>query len=206
MLSTVSPKVADPALRMTLLETAARLIAEDGPGLTLRRLAAEVGTSTMAVYTHFGGMDELRGAVCMEAFRRFADHLDSVAQTKDPVFDLGMLGGAYMRNALTNPNMYRVMFLDPPPVLGGFSGADTFNTLVVAVERATAHGRFAPGDAVVRAQQIWALSHGAVSLHLAGFFDVGYLATAMRAGAITLFIGFGDDPAKARRSMARVGR
>ena len=56
MLSTVSPRTADPALRVTLIETAARLIAEHGTdALTLRRLASEVGASTMAIYTHFGG-------------------------------------------------------------------------------------------------------------------------------------------------------
>ena len=43
------------------MEAAARLIATDGlASLTLRRLTREVGTSTMAIYTHFGSMDELR--------------------------------------------------------------------------------------------------------------------------------------------------
>src|SRR4051812_34653733 len=48
-------------MRMALIDAAARLIATEGlGGLTLRRVTEEVGTSTMAVYTHFGGMPELR--------------------------------------------------------------------------------------------------------------------------------------------------
>src|SRR5436189_5969729 len=54
-------------LRSALIEAAARLIAAKGAaGMTLRGLAEEVGTSTMAVYTHFGGMPELRRAVRRE--------------------------------------------------------------------------------------------------------------------------------------------
>ena len=61
------------SLRPALIEAAARLIATEGAdGLTLRRVADEVGTSTMAVYTCFGGMPELRRAVRREGFARLA--------------------------------------------------------------------------------------------------------------------------------------
>jgi AcrR family transcriptional regulator len=67
------PKTADPSVRTALIEHAARITAEEGrEALTLRRLAAGVGTSTMAVYTHFGGMDDLRRAVRREGFARLA--------------------------------------------------------------------------------------------------------------------------------------
>lgn len=48
------------------MDAAARLLAKEGAaGMSTRRLAAEVGVSTMALYTHFGGMDGL----CREARR-----------------------------------------------------------------------------------------------------------------------------------------
>lgn len=203
----MSPKAADPALRMSLLEQAARLIAEHGvEGLTLRRLANEVGASTMAIYTHFGGMDELRFEVRREAFARLAAHLDAVTPSRDPVFDLGRLGAAYCMNALQNPNMYRVMFLEPrapdePPV-----GYETFETLVEFVDRAMQAGRLRAGDAVQRAREMWALSHGLVSLHLAQMLTLEEMLDTLNEGALTQFIGFGDDPAAARRSMARMRR
>ncbi|HET8930113.1 MAG TPA: TetR/AcrR family transcriptional regulator [Acidimicrobiales bacterium] len=111
------PRVADPAVRAALVETAAQILATEGPSrLTLRHLATRVGTSTMAIYTHFGGMDQLRLEVCTEGFRRLAAHLAAVARTDDPVADLNALGAAYTTNARQNPHLYRAMFLDRLPV------------------------------------------------------------------------------------------
>src|SRR5919112_597937 len=104
MLSSVSPKALDPNVRAKLLDAAARLLAEEGPSaLSTRRLATEVGTSTMAVYTYFSGMDELRHALRKEGFDRFGRFLEEVRETDDPVADLAAQGGAYFANAITNP-------------------------------------------------------------------------------------------------------
>src|SRR5437588_9466561 len=114
MLSRVSPRRRDEGVRLALVESAARLIAEEGnAGLTLRRLADEVGTSTMAIYTHFGGMPELREEVRGEGFARLRAHLEAVEDTGDAVADLAVLGAAYYANGTTNPNLYRVMFMEP---------------------------------------------------------------------------------------------
>ena len=44
-------------VREQLVEAGMRVLERDGlPALSARKLAAETGTSTMAVYTHFGGM------------------------------------------------------------------------------------------------------------------------------------------------------
>ena len=203
----MSPRTADPALRTALVESAARLIAEEGAaGLTLRRLAREVGTSTMVVYTHFGGMDELRQEVRREGFSRLAEHLDAVVPSRDPVFDLGLLGWAYCRNALTNPNLYRVMFMEVTEPGGPVIGYDTFETLVKAVDRAAQAGRFTPGNEVERARQVWALSHGTLALHLANLLTVDDVLETLRQGAVNLFVGFGDEPRATRRSMERMRR
>jgi AcrR family transcriptional regulator len=203
----MSPRSADPALRTALVERAARLIAEEGAaGLTLRRLAREVGTSTMVVYTHFGGMDELRQEVRREGFSRLAEHLDGVVPSRDPVFDLGLLGWAYCRNALTNPNLYRVMFMELTEPGGPVIGYDTFETLVKAVDRAAQAGRFTPGNEVERARQVWALSHGTLALHLANLLTVEDVLDTLWQGAVNLFIGFGDEPRATRRSMERMRR
>jgi AcrR family transcriptional regulator len=196
----MSPKTADPKMRMALLETAAELIAAEGPSqLSLRKLAQAVGTSTMAVYTHFGGMDELRREVRREGFNRLRDHLSAVAQTDDPVADIGQLGAAYYVNAVTNPNLYRAMFMEPP--VGpddGDTGIDTFEILVAAVQRCIDAGRFAPGDAFAMAQQMWALSHGVVALQLAQLLEPLVAQETLRAGAANLKRSF--EPAPRQRS------
>ena len=46
--------------RERLVEAGTRLLERDGPeALKARKVAAEIGVSTMAVYTHFGGMNGL---------------------------------------------------------------------------------------------------------------------------------------------------
>ncbi len=52
------PRSADPHLRERIINTAAQLLATEG-AVSARRLARELGTSTMVVYTHYGGVDEL---------------------------------------------------------------------------------------------------------------------------------------------------
>src|SRR4051794_25846152 len=98
------PRPADPAVRRRLVDAAARALVAREP-LSLRRLAAEVGTSTMAVYTHFGGLDALMREVRREGFRRLSSHLAGVRVTADPVADLVSLGWAYCLNGIENPDL-----------------------------------------------------------------------------------------------------
>ena len=89
------------------------MLADEGrPAVTARRLATEAGTSTMAVYTHFGSMEELFVQMCQEGFARFGVALETPGMTDDPVADWVTQGWAYRRFALDNPHLYRVMFGD----------------------------------------------------------------------------------------------
>jgi AcrR family transcriptional regulator len=202
----VSPRARDESVRTALVEAAARLIATEGSGgLTLRRLADEVGTSTMAVYTHFGGMPELRAEVCREGFARLRSHLLAVEDTGDAVADLAVLGWAYYVNATTNPNLYRAMFMEPIPehAAAYVGGLDTFERLVRGVQRAIDAGRFSATDAVGLATQLWAISHGVVALELAGLLDAAQAVTTFRDASRALFQAYGDRPAALGRSFAR---
>jgi AcrR family transcriptional regulator len=170
------PKVHDEALRVRLLEQAVRTLSEDGlEGLRLRRLAADVGTSTTAVYSLFGGKPGLLEALYDEAFARFGRRLAEVEFTGDPSADLQALGLAYRDSALAEPHFYQVMF---GPVGGAMTGAmtpgpesvrraeGTFLPLVDAVRRAIKAGRMRDADPTVIATTMWACVHGLVSLEL----------------------------------------
>ncbi|HEY3140773.1 MAG TPA: TetR/AcrR family transcriptional regulator [Acidimicrobiales bacterium] len=201
----MSPKVADPAVRTALIEQAARITAEEGrDALTLRRLAAEVGSSTMAIYTHFGGMDDLRRAVRREGFARLAAHLGAVERTGDTVSDLCVGGWAYYLNGTTNPNLYRAMFMDKPiDEADAEVGLYTFEFLVDAVQRCIDAGRFRPGDAVQLANQFWAVSHGVVALELTEMLAPDDALGCLQAAGRNLILGFGDTPSAYARSIAR---
>lgn len=102
---------ADPSVRTALIEAAARHVADGGvDALSLRRVATDVGTSTQAVYTHFGSKDDLVRAVVEEAFHRLDADMRAVPVTDDPLHDLVGVAKAYRHNALTNAHLYRVMF------------------------------------------------------------------------------------------------
>jgi AcrR family transcriptional regulator len=171
----MSPRAADPSLRRALIDRAAAILAEEGQAkLTLRRLTRDVGVSTMAVYTHFGSMEQLRVAISDEGFRRLAAHLASVRKTKDPSADLRALGEAYVANARENPNLYRAMFFDPLPAPPPEMAEDwmaTFQVLVAAVQRWLDEGRGAAGDAEEIATVLWAGEHGLVALELSGLLQ-----------------------------------
>jgi AcrR family transcriptional regulator len=200
------PRPADPAIRSRFIDVAARKLV-DGEAVSLRRIAAEVGTSTMAVYTYFGGVDELMREVRREGFRRLAHHLASVTETRDPVADLIALGWAYSLNGVENPYLYRAMFFETTADLDDAAfGASTFLPVIDAVQRAIDAGRLhvdAPWDPAV---QMWAMAHGALSLALGGMLGVAELLHHMEGGVSACLIGFGDHPRAVRRSVTSARR
>jgi AcrR family transcriptional regulator len=200
----MSPRSADPGVRMALLETAARIIATEGLGkLTLRRLAHDAGTSTMAIYTHFGGMTELRREIRREGFARLGARQAAVATTGDPVADVWSLGLAYYGNAIENPNLYQAMFMDGPVDAGDAGvGLETFGQLVTTVQRCIDAGRFDPADPRALATQLWALVHGLVTLQLARLLSTEQVLGCLDDGARHLVTAFGDDPRAFGRSLA----
>jgi AcrR family transcriptional regulator len=186
-----------------MVRAAAALLAQEGPtALTARRLAREAGTSTMAVYTHFGGMDQLRVAVRKAAFGGLMRTLQQVGPSEDPVADVVEIGLSYCGYARGNPHLYRATFLQAGIEHDDIAaGLDAFAPLVAAVERCLDAGRFSPGPAVPIAMQLWTTVHGAATLHLAGMpFET--LVQTLSAMGRTIFVGLGDEPERAERSVA----
>lgn len=168
-----------PDVRRRLIEEAARILGEEGPSaLSARRLATGAGTSTMAVYTHFGGMGALVDEVATEGFRRLIAHVDAVGVTDDKLADLRNMAGAYRDNALENRHLYGVMF--GAISLSGFGGEGpdlevcdaSFDQLVAGVARAMEAGVLREGDPAAVAAQFWSALHGYVMLELAGMDQV----------------------------------
>jgi AcrR family transcriptional regulator len=185
------------------VEEAARLIATEGPSaLTLRRVAAAAGTSTMAIYTLFGGMPELRRAVRREGFARLAAHLETVEQSDDPVADLVLLGRAYYDNAITNAHLYRTMFMEQPldPEADDLGWKATFDSLVTGVARCIESARFRPEDATAVATELWSIAHGVVTLQLASLMTRRRALEVLEGTTSKLFHAYGDDVRAVARS------
>jgi AcrR family transcriptional regulator len=195
------PRTAPPEVRAALVERAAAMLARREP-VTLRSLVTGIGASTMAVYTHFGGMPGLWRAVRQEGFARLAARLAAVPATDDPVHDLVALGAAYAENAAAHPDLYRAMFdegfaLDDRTVADG-----AFGLLVAAAQRARDAGRFAPDcDPEQLALRYWAAGHGLTMLVLTGVLPVQALLTQSPEIAVALFVAAGDEAERCARSV-----
>jgi AcrR family transcriptional regulator len=178
MASMTSPSTSDrdaSGVRERLLEAAAELLDDEGPqALTARRIAAAAETSTMAVYTHFGGMPALVKQIVAEGFTRLDQHQATVPHTDDPLADLLALALAYRDNAMQNPHLYAVMF--GATSLKGFQlteddmeiGLNSFATLTEYVALAMESGQLRRDDPARVAAQMWTAMHGYVMLELAG--------------------------------------
>jgi AcrR family transcriptional regulator len=158
-----------------LVDEAGRILSADGAAaLTLRRLATATGTSTMAVYTRFGDKQGLLAAMYRAGFERLGAAMTAAVEgVDDPVAALAELGLAYRRAALANPHLYDLMF--GRPVATFDPDADTkevaeasYRPLVDAVQRCMDAGAMTPDDAERVASYLWAVTHGMVSLELAG--------------------------------------
>jgi AcrR family transcriptional regulator len=193
-------RTKDPAVRTLLIERAGQMLRTREP-ITLRSLVAGTGVSTMAVYTYFGGMDGMWKALRQEGFTRLAARLATVATSTDPVRDLAALGAAYVRNALDNPDLYRVMFDATVDLEDSEAADETLHYLVRAADRAKNADRFrADTDPLELATQTWIIGHGLVSLVATGPLPHQTLAHGIPL-LTAMFISTGDDPDKCRLSV-----
>jgi AcrR family transcriptional regulator len=165
------PKIHDDALRVELIEAAARILVAEGPhSLSTRRIAGEVGTSTTAIYSLLGSKSGLMRAMYLEGFGRLATRQNAVPRTEDPVADLRALGLAYFENGVANPNLYDVMFhrpvqeFTPEPADVAFA-LTTLQDVVDLAQRCIDDGFFV-GEATDIATEVWAVVHGLTSLTL----------------------------------------
>jgi AcrR family transcriptional regulator len=206
--------------RDRLVDAGLRVLTTSGPsGLNARRLAAEIGSSTMTVYTHFGGMPGLYEALARESFNRLGRELHDAPRSDDPVADLLTHALIYHRFVCADPHRYRLMFGASAPNAGPFpsdqsSRGDGLMTLaaVNVAFREVVHlvrgcmdaGRLRAGEPAMVTGQMWSLLHGFVMLELAGVFG-GYahgVGEVLAPASINLLVGLGDELDAARESVA----
>jgi AcrR family transcriptional regulator len=204
--------------RARLLQVALRMLEELGPeALQARKLTAEVGTSTQAVYTLFGGMPGLFEALVADGFARFARHMEAVPETDDPVADFFSKGWAYADWALSQPQLYRLMFgltggllrlhgrleMTVSGAVANFpEGQAAADMMVRSLDRVKAAGRIGPVDTVIAAGQFLSATHGYVLLEIGGAFgQQGEGRQVIAPLAVNLMVGLGDSREAAERSL-----
>ncbi len=163
-------------LANALLGAAGSLLAEGGARpLTLRAVARRAGVSAMAPYRHFADREALLAAVAADGFARLAAALETGAEGATPGERLFNAGLAYIRFALTNPALYRLMFGPDLPDKGRHPVlVDNGAAALAACRRlvgACADGETPPEAIERRTAAKWAQVHGIAGLMLDGLLD-----------------------------------
>ncbi|HEX7096208.1 MAG TPA: TetR/AcrR family transcriptional regulator [Acidimicrobiales bacterium] len=158
-----------------LLDAASKLLTTEGIGaLTVRRMAAAAGCSTMGVYSRFGGKDGVLEELYKEGVRRLFSAVDEVGDTDDPLDDLRRCLLQYRRNALDNASHYLIVFGGAAPGFVPSPDAHTeslasFARLATRVERAQHAGLLIASEPPEQiAELIWGTIHGHVMLEIVG--------------------------------------
>lgn len=101
-----------PESTKTRLFQAARALfdAEGEAGLSMRRIAAAVGMTPMAIYKHYADKDALLNALMLDGFVAWEARVARIA-AQDPADWLRALATAFLDFALTEPRRYEAAFL-----------------------------------------------------------------------------------------------
>jgi AcrR family transcriptional regulator len=159
------PRYHHGDLRRSLIAGGLVLLEEKGASaLGLREIARLVGVSAAAPYRHFADRKALLEAVAAEGFRDFTAAMAKAADGVAEDGQLATMAFAYVRFALDQPALFRLMFsseLHPyrDPELREQADA-AYATIAVAAAR---EDKSAPGEMAV---MCWSFVHGLAMLVL----------------------------------------
>jgi AcrR family transcriptional regulator len=160
-------------LRAALIAEGLRLLAlQEADALSLREVARGVGVSATSVYRHFPDKAALLTALAVEGLKTLGAEqarADAAAGGGDAGF--AATGRAYVRFALANPALFRLIFTTPAldKTSHGIGGSAAGALLLAHAMREAEHSG---GEARVRVARSWALVHGLAMLMLDGQIPV----------------------------------
>lgn len=157
-------------LRQSLISEGLRMLGErDADSLSLRELARSVGVSATSVYRHFPDKEALMTALALEGLAELGKAQREASEAVGGgTAGFKETGRAYVRFALANPALFRLIFASPalsPGRVGGDINSEAHALLQANAAAAAARGG---GEQSVNAVQAWALVHGLAMLMLDG--------------------------------------
>ena len=159
------------------------IFAKDGiEAMTMRAVAREVGISPTAIYRHYENQEAILQEIWSVGCADLAKSLNEPIESNDPTDRMLTLTHRYVSWALTQPEIFELMYRDNPyglnPLPAG-SGDDltaitnnSIRALVREIENAIRMGRWRNEDKWQMAVAIWSLSRGLISLCHAGLVEM----------------------------------
>lgn len=160
----LGPRRAPPATALTprarqIVAAARELLEREGSaGLSMRRIAEQLGIRAPSLYKHFADKQAVETALIATGFAEWAERAEAALEVADD--PLLALGGAFRGFALAHPHLYRLMTAGP---------IDRSRLAEVESRAALPVMRAADGDPDL-ARAIWAFAHGMTILELGGRF------------------------------------
>ncbi|MBE9604750.1 TetR/AcrR family transcriptional regulator [Acetobacteraceae bacterium H6797] len=156
-------------LRLALIEKGLRLLAErDAEALSLREVARAVGVSATSVYRHFPDKSALMTALAQEGLRQLGAAQAEAAAAVGGAEAFAATGRAYIRFALANPALFRLIFASPALAPEKARGPLHSQAGEMLQAHAAALSARRGGEAQIRAIRAWSLVHGLAMLMLDG--------------------------------------
>ena len=175
-------------LREALLNASYDLVAMHGAeNFTLAQACRLAGVSTAAPYKHFRDRDEVLGLIVTRGFHQMSEQSMQAVEAAGVGTLAGIvaMGQAYVRFAVENENLFRLMFGQHPVLktdevvmgegLGCFS--KVIEQVAIYCDRNGVSGN--PNEIAVR---LWTFVHGAASLLIDG--DYGVVAPGLDVDAL----------------------
>jgi AcrR family transcriptional regulator len=167
------PRRHEQSTAGALLDAAERIVERDGlEALTVRKVAATVGTTTRAVYTVYGSKDALLVALGNRAFDLLRTEIAAHPTTDDPAADLVDAGvEVFRRFAVEHPALFRIAIqraLPEPELASGFraAGRQALAGLQTRVERLEAAGLLGDRTVTDAVRAFHALCEGLAAMEL----------------------------------------
>ena len=181
-------------LRDALIAEGLRLLEErDAAHVGLREVARRVGVSPTAVYRHFPNKEALLAALAASGFRQLTEWQAEAIGGKVTRTSFNAMGRAYVRFALANPALFRLMYSAASPTHAGAvdptlrpsTGLRTAVDALLGPEATPAAKR-------TMALRAWALVHGLSLLLLDGHVKVAdkeldaFIDASVEGGALSI--------------------
>jgi AcrR family transcriptional regulator len=163
-------------MKTRILAAASQAFELDGlAGLSMRKVAAKVGLTPMALYRHFADKQALVDAITLEGLEAWRVRLAGVT-ADDPVQWLEQAGEAFLDFALEEPRRFEAAFMlraktarqFPDDFIAGRSPPVAM--MFERIEQAKAQGLLGDAPTAEITLCVWAMGQGLIDLYGAGRF------------------------------------
>lgn len=169
----------DQATEERIAETALTLLETGGEdGVSMRRVAAAVGITPMAIYHHFADRKALLNFVVDREFTKYSETFQSLPRRGTYESQILTCMDTYIDYAFAHPRIFDYVFAESRPGARRFPEdfrarrSPTLNPVADLLQKAMEAGYLKQDDVWELAMELWAHTHGYVALYRGGRIDL----------------------------------